>query len=331
VVTKACAWCGSIESIWRATNRDYISGQGFGLLECAGCGLLRTNFQADSASLGQYYDAAYYGQGGRRFPAPMEAAIRWFREERVRAILAQQPAPGRILDIGCGRGLMLAALQRRGWEVVGTEFAAPLAQAVAAEHGFPVYADADLSNLALPAQQFDVITLWHVLEHLPDPLATLQEVRRLLKVGGLLVIEVPNLESWQAQVGGGRWFHLDCPRHLYHFGAQDLSLRLSALGFERIQQQTISLEYGPYGMLQSLLNRLTYQPNVLYARLKRSRPTAPELTPWQRRYDDLITLLGLPLVGLLSFGLEGMASAFGRGGIVRVVARRGPGEPSALE
>lgn len=314
-----CDACGSTQTHPRYQNRDYISGQTFPLLECLQCGLTRTAFDPEQTSLAAYYDAAYYGAEGKRFPAPMEWAIRWFRERRVQTILSQHPQTGRILDIGCGRGLMLAEFHQRGWEAVGTEFSADLAAAVQKQHGFRVHHSQYLSDCTFPDDYFDVITLWHVLEHLPYPIQTLQEIRRILKPNGILLIEVPNIESWQAKIGGGAWFHLDCPRHLYHFGTEQLTTILQAAGLSILQTNTLSLEYGPYGALQSLLNRLTYQPNVLYARLKGVRPAPMGLAAWQLRYDDLITLTGLPLAVLLGFAWEALAVLKGQGGIVQII------------
>ena len=190
-----------------------MSGEAFPILRCDACGLVRTDFDPTRRDLSAYYDAAYYGDTGKRFPAPVEWAVGMFRHRRVQAVVKHQVGPGRILDIGCGRGLMLADFLARGWDVVGTEFSAELAQAVTNRFGIPVH----MQDYGFAADSFDVVTLWHSLEHLANPVDTLREVHRILKPGGLAVLEVPNLASWQAKLGGGRWFHLDAPRHLVHF------------------------------------------------------------------------------------------------------------------
>lgn len=317
-----CDNCGNSEATCLYKNRDYISGETFALLRCNTCGLTRTQFDFTQRNLSLYYDPTYYGHEGRRFPAFIEWGVARFREDRVKTILQHHPQAGSILDIGCGRGLMLRSFQKRGWEVVGTEFSAELAQSIQERYGFPVYSTPHLEACHLEVNSLDVVTLWHVLEHLLHPIQTLQEIARILKPQGILLIEVPNLDSWQAKVGRGRWFHLDCPRHLYHFSQMELKHILSKHGFRVLHTQTFSLEYGFYGFYQTLLNWLTWQPNVLYARLKKTAPAVMRLLPWQKRYDDIITLASLPLVGILGTILELGAVMANRGGITRIIAQK---------
>jgi 2-polyprenyl-3-methyl-5-hydroxy-6-metoxy-1,4-benzoquinol methylase len=99
------------------------------------------------------------------------------------------------------------------------------------------------------------VVLWHVLEHVPDPLATLERARQILRPGGLLVIAVPNFESLQARFSGRHWFHLDVPRHYHHFGLSILKRMLREAGFTISDVSHLSLEYNPYGWIQSILNR----------------------------------------------------------------------------
>ena len=277
-------------------------------MRCTACGLVRTDFDPSQNDLNTYYDEAYYGDEGRRFPAPIEWAVARFRHRRVRAVLKYQNGPGRILDVGCGRGLMLADFAARGWEAVGTEFSPELARAVTTRFGFPVHMAADLSGFE--ADSFDVVTMWHSLEHLVNAVDTLREVHRILRPGGMAVVEVPNLGSWQAKLGGGRWFHLDAPRHLVHFSRDVLLDVAGDLGFGGREVHTFSLEYGPYGFVQTLLNRLTRQPNLLYARLK-GRETVGLL-------DSVVTVIALPPAVLIGSLLEILAAMMGHGGIVRV-------------
>lgn len=289
-------------------NRDFASGEAFGILRCTGCGLVRTDFNPSQNDLSKYYDNAYYGDEGRRFPAPIEWAVAQFRHRRVRAVLRHHSGPGRILDVGCGRGLMLDDFAARGWDVVGTEFSAELARAVMARFGFPVHMVGDLSGFE--ADSFDVVMMWHSLEHLAYPVDTLREVHRILRPGGVAVVEVPNLASWQARVGGGRWFHLDAPRHLVHFSRDALLDVAGDLGFGVCGVHTFSLEYGPYGFVQTLLNRLTRQPNLLYAWLKGRETVALR--------GSIVSVMALPPTLVIGSLLEILAAMMGHGGIVRV-------------
>jgi SAM-dependent methyltransferase len=118
---------------------------------------------------------------------------------------------------------------------------------------------------------FDAITMWHVLEHLPEPLAALERAAELLAPGGRLVVSVPNNDSWQARLGGDDWLHLDIPRHIYHFTPGSLSQLVERAGFrvERIGHFYPEMEI--LGVLQTGLNRLGLDPDLLYRFVKRDR------------------------------------------------------------
>lgn len=317
---KACDRCGSEQTIALFQNKDYISGEAFTVQGCAQCGLARTAFPYDTSTLERYYGEAYYGDEGRRFVGVMEWMVGRFRAGRVDTVLRfhRSGSPGSILDVGCGRGLMLASLKARGWSCAGTEVSDQLAARLR-ERGIAVYAAANLADCHLPAESFDVITLWHSLEHVAHPAQTTREVSRLLKPGGVMIVETPNLASWQAAVGGGRWFHLDTPRHLYHFSADTLRGMLADAGLKPIRVSTLSLEQGIYGMVQTLLNRVTREPNVLYSLLKKRRPRGEGL---QWLWDIGATAALLPLAAPAGTALECLSALFGRGAVIRIVAEK---------
>lgn len=143
---------------------------------------------------------------------------------------------GRLLDIGCGDGTTLAALRDRGWDVQGVDFDAQ-AVAVARFRGLRVDVG-DVTAPGYPTGSFDVVTLSHSLEHLPDPHATLLEVRRLLRPGGRIVILTPNAESWLSRRYGADWQGLEPPRHLQVFNRQGLTRMVANAGFSGIDATT---------------------------------------------------------------------------------------------
>lgn len=114
-----------------------------------------------------------------------------------------------------------------------------------------------------PGRLFDVIILFHVLEHLNAPMELLSRCARPLRRGGTLIIAVPNARSWQARLFGPMWFHLDVPRHLYHFSLGSLSHTLEAAGLCPECTTFVSLEHDPFGWVQSVLNRLGFGQNLL--------------------------------------------------------------------
>lgn len=139
---------------------------------------------------------------------------------------------GRALDIGCGNGAFLLLLKKLGWDVMGVDISDNVAQEVKAA-GIPIFTG-ELERLKKEQGTFKLITLWHVLEHFPSPLETLQEVFELLTDNGIVIIEVPNSNSFMAKVFRPNWFPWDLPRHLCHFTPATLSDLLRRAGFSGI-------------------------------------------------------------------------------------------------
>ncbi len=181
--------------------------------------------------LSRLYRDEYYGRPRAR-PLSWDGARRALHavvmRDRCRSVGGV--APGRALDVGCGDGDFLAHLRRRGWQVVGLELSAAAAGR-ARERGVEVREE-ELEAAGFAPGSFDLVTLWHVLEHLPDPRRALEEARRVLRPGGLLVLEVPNISSPTFRLCGERWFPLDVPRHLQHFDPRSLERILALSGFE---------------------------------------------------------------------------------------------------
>jgi len=310
-----CASCGG------ASRRPILKiDDEFNLVRCEDCGLVATSPPVAPAEIGRYYPASYYGDNNRRFNALLEGLIPFFRNRRAVAIERFVPK-GRILDVGCGRGILPALMRERGWDAHGLEFSETSARHARDVLRLPVFVgDFLLSPYA--AASFDAVVLWHVLEHVPDPVATLARAREILKPGGLLVIAVPNFESLQARFAGRHWFHLDVPRHYHHFGLALLTRMLTSHGFSILDVSHLSLEYNPYGWIQSLLNTLGSRHNLLYDLLK--NPSARSLQNPLRTapLPSLLTLGLLPVIAPLSFGLTALEVFLRRGGTVEVYARR---------
>jgi len=137
---------------------------------------------------------------------------------------------GRILDVGCGDGSLLKFLKESGWQVFGVEpheTSSRYAQEVLGLNVFP----GRLDEANYPEESFDVITLFHVLEHLPDPAETLEKSRPLLRKDGFLLVEVPNFESFETKIFRSKWVGLSAPLHLYHFTPGTLQMILKNCGF----------------------------------------------------------------------------------------------------
>lgn len=157
----------------------------------------------------------------------------------LRFMMLGDIAPGRLLDVGCGGGRFLRRMQKRGWQVVGTDFDEQATRKVSGRYGIETHVG-DLPHCGLPAASFDAITLSQTIEHLYDPKATLQECLRLLKPGGLLVMTTPNAASIGATEFGASWRGWEAPRHLQLFTVDSLSALAQTVGFEIAEARTCS-------------------------------------------------------------------------------------------
>jgi 2-polyprenyl-3-methyl-5-hydroxy-6-metoxy-1,4-benzoquinol methylase len=144
---------------------------------------------------------------------------------------------GRLLDFGCGSGKFLKRMTAVGWKTTGVDFSEAAVAAVR-KMGIMVY-QGTLPNENLPAGSFDIITMRHSLEHVPDPVAILEAARDLLATNGQLVIRVPNFASWEVDYFGDASPRLDIPRHLTHFTPATLKAMLEKSGYETITVKQI--------------------------------------------------------------------------------------------
>jgi len=309
----ACAACGTLE----ARPRFAIEGMAARIVACTSCGTGRLHPLPDEAEVASFYPAAYYGGHGAKFRGLVEWGVRAAGARHVR-FLARGLAPGaRVLDVGCGRGITLAALADRGFEAHGVELGPDALRGV--DPRAQVRIAPTLAAAGHPAERFDMVLIWHVLEHLREPGATLAEAHRLLRPGGRLVVAVPNFSSWQARWAGPAWFHLDPPRHLHHFPLAALRRLVERSGFEIVAEHHFSLRQNPFGWIQSALNRWGGLPrNGLYTLLYRRGP-AP--APFGARTRCALWA-GLALGAAPALALAVAEAAFGSGATVHLVARR---------
>jgi len=282
---------------------------------CPGCRVGMTHPVPTPEELSRLYRAGTYrASGGQRFPGPVERLVSLFRRRRKARIERFVP-PGTLLDVGCGRGLFLDVMRAGGWRAWGTEYDDESAAAARETYGLDVRTG-DLAGAGFPPGFFDVITMNHVLEHLPDPAGAMERCRGLLRPGGVFVVAVPNLASLQASAGKSHWFHLDPPHHLFHFTEQGLLDLLKRSGFRVRKVRRFDLEYDPFGWLQTLLNRVCRSRNALFDRLRReSAGTSPPAA------DVAASLLLAPILAPASLLLSALDSfLLRRGGTVEIIA-----------
>ncbi len=204
------------------TCKDHtVSGEQFQLLLDDELNMLVTSPKPDLNVLGTYYESEDYISHTDSKRSLFERAYHFVKgialKQKVKRIEQAQPQKGKLLDIGAGTGDFLLTAKNHGWDVLGSE-PNEEARALAKEKGISL-----LENLeTLPADSFDVITMWHVLEHVYDLNEQISELKRLLKPGGSLFVAVPNYESYDATYYKEFWAAYDVPRHLWHFSKRSI-------------------------------------------------------------------------------------------------------------
>ncbi|MBX7114267.1 MAG: class I SAM-dependent methyltransferase [Myxococcaceae bacterium] len=253
MVPSQCNVCGGRLQLKYPKVVDPQSKETFGISVCERCELGHTTPQPDDLS--RYYGQAYHGNR-HGFTARYCA---WRREGFVESVLGKGGGK-KLLDIGCGDGTFLEGMQKKGWTGVGTE----MNPAIAREAGLTVF---ESLKDAADEGPYDCITTWHSLEHMRDPAGTIVETAKLLKDDGALFIAVPNAQGWQAKVFGARWFHLDVPRHLFHFGDASMAALLQKAGLTQAKRWDQEFELDLFGWLQSALNSVLPDPNLFFYHL----------------------------------------------------------------
>ena len=314
--SSICPVCGSADRVLAlvTVDRQFQRPGEHEVWRCRRCGLGQTLPPLPPADLAAAYPQQYacyhlHSQAGSRWRRGLAAAAlrsrgydlvgalplpsflaRLLADLRGWSWWPPPPPPGRLLDVGCGSGAYGASLLALGWQADGIE-PAPAAADRARAAGLEVQTcTVDAAHLKPAA--YDAVTLWHVLEHLDDPVAALKRLRAALAEGGLLIVEVPNWSGWVARWAGGTWFHLDLPRHRVHFTPASLRLALERGGF---QLESLRHIPNPHGFAGSLA----------YRRDRRLRWSRPVLAAgW--------------LLGSLSAGRQG-------GDVIRALARRSSG------
>ncbi|MBL0241377.1 MAG: class I SAM-dependent methyltransferase [Chloracidobacterium sp.] len=253
-----------------------LPGQ-FANVRCCQCGLIRLSPRPTSEKLGSFYpNDTYYSYGQNSVSQETDFPI---KQDIRRSVIASFGYPlrinsklvtlvrpiinrfflrraaygfgkrfpkyvpnGRALDIGCGSGVFLSILKQYGWNVRGLELKHAAADAAKEKFGIDVSVG-DLADANFEEESFDYISFNHSLEHLPNIIEVLGQVKKLLKPDGLLYVEVPNANSLSQRISGKYWLHWDVPRHLYSFTPKTLKSLMRKTGFQDLKIETFRADF----------------------------------------------------------------------------------------
>ncbi|HLF83048.1 MAG TPA: class I SAM-dependent methyltransferase [Blastocatellia bacterium] len=249
----ACDVCGSlsVRELYTAKDRLRNGDLEFKIAECRGCGVLQTLPEMSDAELARYYPDDYWGVS-----EPTQKWIESSQSEKTRFLSRCGLPEGKILDVGCGSGFFLRALDAAKWDRFGVETSVAAVRTAERAIGSGHVFAGTLTQSTWADSTFDVVTFWSALEHTNEPRANLREAKRIIKPGGSLIVQAPNAASYQARFFGGDWFALDAPRHRYHFTLSLLERLLSEIGFEIYRVTYFSKAHNSHALRQSLKAKL---------------------------------------------------------------------------
>jgi 2-polyprenyl-3-methyl-5-hydroxy-6-metoxy-1,4-benzoquinol methylase len=223
---STCPLCGKPYFTTFLQSSDlFLTKEEYTIVSCNSCGMKFVNPRPDASEIGKYYESSDYVS----HDAGKKSGLN-FLYKRVRNIsiknkykLVKNTAKGKkLLDIGCGTGEFIFFCKQHGFDVKGIEPGEKPRSYAQTKYKLDVYGEDYLEQLTL--QDFDVITLWHVLEHVHLLHERMKKIVEIMKPDGALIIAVPNSDSWDALYYGKFWAAYDLPRHLYHFSRETMQI-----------------------------------------------------------------------------------------------------------
>ena len=229
-----CIICESdnLLNIYTTTDRHYgIKGE-YKISKCQNCGLVFLNPMPTEEYLTSLYPVTYYSYLG--FYPKKESFIKHFFKNALLNKKTLDPKfehPGKILDIGCGSGKFLFEMKKKGWEVYGVEVNESAAKLGNELENLNIHCG-NLLTSKFPSNSFDYIRSNHSFEHMMNPIEVLNEIHRIIKPDGKLMIGVPNIDSFNARVFKKYWWYLGAPAHTFNYSVSTLSQILNKTGFK---------------------------------------------------------------------------------------------------
>ena len=238
---NTCPWCGKpSQKSYLKLKDEFLTHEDFEIFECDHCHLLFTVPRPTPDKIGSYYlsDEYYSHQENKSgFIPRIYECVKSINHKHKVYLATEGMANGKLLDIGCGVGDFLIQVRHKKWEVVGIE-PSDAAKAIA-EHRLGFKPLDPSASHELGDASFDVVTMWHVLEHVDDLKTQVSELSRLLKSGGRLVLALPNYLSYDAEYYRDKWAAWDVPRHLNHFSPFAISTIFSETDLEIVDIQKL--------------------------------------------------------------------------------------------
>ena len=252
----------------------------FALSGCTACRCLFIDPLPGDAEISGFYPTQYWWKASSGVLKALEGIYRKvaLRDHVAFISHATRGSDPQLLDVGCGSGTLLGLLKQRGFQVRGFDSSVEAASIAKAESDIDVVVGSRLQDAGFADASFDVVTLFHVMEHVTDPRNVLSEVHRILRPSGRLVLQVPNIESWQFRLFGVRWYGLDVPRHVINYSNTAMRRLLEQSGFKISRTRHFNLRDNAPALASSLFPSL--DPVSRGVRQRRRSLTEPALLAW---------------------------------------------------
>lgn len=236
-MNNKCPWCGSEKAqinLW--LKDEFLSKEDFHICECLNCGLSYTMPRPNKEKIGEYYKSEeYYShqENKKGFIPRLYESVKKVNLKHKYNLATQGLNVGKMLDIGCGVGDFLHTAEEHGWTCTGVEPSEDAKAIAKTKTKANIINSEDMEKI--PDATFDLITMWHVLEHIDDLKWQIEQLHRLTKTKGRIVIAVPNYKSYDAQYYKELWAAYDVPRHLSHFNKNVLTKIFKSKNLELVR------------------------------------------------------------------------------------------------
>ena len=314
-----CPVCLNPATVPAFTGTDFLfetTSRTFTLDSCAACRCLFLNPLPGSDEILGFYPTQYWWNSAK--PSALKRLESIYRRlalsDHVAFIVR---AAGRregvdLLDVGCGSGTLLGVLKRRGFRGIGIDFSEEAAGLAEAENGVRVVVGS-LERAAFPDQSFDIVTLFHVMEHVANPREVLAEVFRVLRSNGAVVLQVPSIDSWQFKLFGAKWYGLDIPRHVIDYSKHAIFKLLNDSGFVVHRIRHFNLRDNAPAFVSSLFPSLDPVSRAVQHRKRNVKE--PAAATWMRHFIYFLLVISASPLAILE-------SAFGHGATVMIEAHK---------
>jgi len=298
-----CILCGldRTQVLFKKEDKFHITEDEFQVVQCQICGLLYINPRPSQEEIGKFYPETYSWKETleadsflAKWIRRLEKGYRYhlLKDEVSKVVKITGRSSGKVLDIGCGTGDRLDVFKSRGFETFGVETSD--SANYAKDHLKLNVIKGDLFSANWPDRFFDIVTLYNVLEHIHNPIQVCNEIHRILKEDGFLVIQVPNKDSFQCKLFSKRWAAFDVPRDLYYFGLETLRSLLKKAGFNLVTVDYFMNGWHPPTLVISLFP--TFDPQKAWGKDSQERSPLFQRVAW-----GICTLLAIPFTQLESW------------------------------